>query len=114
MPLCEGHLCKQMQADAADITTHVPQRGHPNRYNNPICMTLDYNSRPSTRGIISMIAGASPMELLQFSPICDGHLNQFLFTCVPCILQLAPLCEGHQTEGNVDNIAIEITTHAPL
>ena len=27
MPLCEGHLCKQMQADAADITTHVPLRG---------------------------------------------------------------------------------------
>lgn len=73
MPLCEGHLCKQMQADAADITTHVPQRGHPNRYNNPICMALDYNSRPSTRGIISMIAGASPMELLQFSPLCEGH-----------------------------------------
>ena len=38
-----------------------------------------------------------------------GAMNYIVYA-----LQLPPLREGHQTEGNVDNIAIEITTHAPL
>ena len=74
---------------------------------------VDYNSRPSTRGIISMIAGASPMELLQFSPLCEGHPHLVQRTHRAAVITTPAPLRGASEPVLIHLRSLYITTRTP-